>query len=64
MVFPIIFPEYEIFRYPYSVDCLGFLITSNFLKNLQLENNTAFHRIFPFYGNLNILNVRDCMGSR
>ena len=54
LVFPIMFPQYEILHYPYSVDYLGFVITSNFLKNPQPGNDTAFHRIFPFYGNLHI----------
>ena len=31
-------------------DCLGFLITSNFLKHPQSGNDMAFH-IFPCYGN-------------
>ena len=39
---------------PYSVDYLGFIITSNFLKNPQPGNDMAFHRIFSFYGNLYI----------
>ena len=30
------------------------IITSNFLKNPQSGNDMAFHRIFPFYGNLYI----------
>ena len=42
------------FTLPYSVDYLGFVITSNFLKNSQPGNDMAFHRIFPFYGNLYI----------
>ena len=36
------------------MDYLGFIITSNFLKNPQPGNDMAFHRIFPFYGNLYI----------
>ena len=36
------------------MDYLGFVITSNFLKNPQLGNDMAFHRICPFYGNLYI----------
>ena len=40
--------------YPCSLDYLGFVITSNFLKNPQPENDMAFHRIFSFYGNLYI----------
>ena len=36
------------------MDYLGFVITSNFLKNPQPGNDMAFHRIFPFYGNLYI----------
>ena len=38
----------------YSVNYLGFVITSNFLKNPHPGNVMAFHRIFPFYGNLHI----------
>ena len=36
------------------MDYLGFVITSNFLKNPQPGNDMAFHRIFSFYGNLYI----------
>ena len=36
------------------MDYLGFVITSHFLKNPQSANDMAFHRIFPFYGNLYI----------
>ena len=36
------------------MDYLGFVITSNFLKNPQPANDMAFHRIFPFYGNFYI----------
>ena len=36
------------------MDYLGFVITSNFLKNPQPGNEMAFHRIFPFYGDLYI----------
>ena len=39
-------------HYPYSVYYLGFVITSNFLKNPQSGNDMVFHRIIPFYGNL------------
>ena len=41
-------------HYPYSADYWGFIITSNFLQNPQPENDMAFHKIFPFYGNLYI----------
>ena len=34
------------------MDYLGFVITSNFLKNPQPGNDIAFHRIFPFCRNL------------
>ena len=34
------------------MDYLDFIIASNFLKNPQPQNDMAFHRIFPFYGNL------------
>ena len=33
---------------------LGFVITYSFLKNPQPGNDMAFHRVFPFYGNLYI----------
>ena len=36
------------------MDYLGFVITSNFLKNPQPGNDMALHRIFPFCGNLYI----------
>ena len=36
------------------MDYLGFVVTSNFLKNPQPGNDMAFHRMFPFYGNLYI----------
>ena len=41
-------------HYPYSVDCLGFVITSNLLKIPQPGSDMAFHGTFPFYGNLYI----------
>ena len=34
-----------------------------FLKNPQPGNDVAFHRIFPFYGNLYIPNIGNSMGS-
>ena len=36
------------------MDYLGFVITSNFLKNPQPGNDMALHRIFSFYWNLYI----------
>ena len=33
---------------------LGFVITSNFIKNPQPGNDMSFHRIFLFYENLHI----------
>ena len=39
------------------MDYLGFVITSNFLKNPQSRNDMAFHRIFSFCGNFNIGNL-------
>ena len=50
-VFHIIFPLYEILHYLYSVDYLGFVKTSNFLKDPEPGYDMAFPRIFPFYGN-------------
>ena len=48
-------------HYPYSVDYLGFVITSNSLKNPQPENNTASHIIFLFYWNLYIFCIYPCI---
>ena len=36
------------------MDYVGFVITSNFLKNPQSGNDMAFHRICSFYGSLYI----------
>ena len=55
-VFPIIFSCYEILHFPYSVDHLGLVITSNLFKNPQPGNDMVFHRIFPFYGKSHIPN--------
>ena len=57
--FPHNIPTVWNFTLPYSVDYLGFVITSNFLKNPQPGNDMAFHRIFPFFGNLCIPKHRE-----
>ena len=41
---------------------LPVLIFTNFLRNPQLGNDMAFHRIFPFYGNLYIPKDWDLRG--
>ena len=44
----------KLLHYSSSGNYLGFVISSHFLKNPQPGNDIAFHRIFPFYGNLYI----------
>ena len=42
------------FYITHTLNYLGFVITSYFLKKAQPGNDMTFHRIFPLRGNLHI----------
>ena len=47
------------FTLPILCGLFEFLITSNFVKNLNPGNDMAFHRIFPFCANFTFINEEE-----
>ena len=47
------------FALPILCGLFEFLITSNFVKNLNPGNDMAFHRIFPFCANFTFINEEE-----